>query len=417
MPLNKKLIALLTLISLVSPAILLAEPLVKPNDIVAICGDSITQQKRYSVLIEDYLLMCQPSSNVHAVQFGSNGAGAYVLGSRINSLALFHPTVATMLYGMNDGQYKPLNDERASGFRKGMNDSLDALKKIGVDRVVVASPDFIESANNPASATTYNVTLASLGEISRSVAGERGVVYTDNHAYMESAIRKIRAANPDAKFNLFDVHPELSGHIMIAYSFLKGMGFDGAIGTITADLVTGKAIGSDGHKVLSMANGKIEIESTRYPFCFVGDPEKIGPDTATAVKYLPFNDDLNRYILIVHGIKTQNAKVTWGDQSKSIPAADLEKGVNLAALFVPGNPFSAPFAKVDAAIREKQSAETTLTWQYLANIGRLKQALPNQEPIFDQIQQGGFDEVQRLNRACAGLVMPVRHSIVIEPQQ
>jgi hypothetical protein len=39
------------------------------GDTLAICGDSITEQKMYSVFIEDYLLMCQPATNLAAHQF------------------------------------------------------------------------------------------------------------------------------------------------------------------------------------------------------------------------------------------------------------------------------------------------------------------------------------------------------------
>ena len=43
------------------------------GDTVAICGDSITEQKEYSVFTEDYLLMCQPVPDLKAHQFGWSG--------------------------------------------------------------------------------------------------------------------------------------------------------------------------------------------------------------------------------------------------------------------------------------------------------------------------------------------------------
>ena len=42
-------------------------------DRVAICGDSITEQKMYSMYMEDYLLICQPQAQVQAIQFGWSG--------------------------------------------------------------------------------------------------------------------------------------------------------------------------------------------------------------------------------------------------------------------------------------------------------------------------------------------------------
>ncbi len=411
---NKFLVALSALICAMSPV--MADPLVKPGDIVAICGDSITQQKRYSVYIEDYLLMCQPAPNVHAVQFGSNGAAAYVLGSRINDLALFHPTVATTLYGMNDGQYKPLNDERAIAYRKGLNGSLDALKGIGVRDVLIASPDTVDWLGKADGTKMYNDTLAGFGAICKEIATARNLAFTDNHAIMADAFANVHADAPaGVQVSWFDTHPEPSGHLVIAYSFLKGLGFDGNIGTIMWDLDKERASGSEGQKIVSVQGGKVDIESSRYPFCFTGDPTKVGPDTANMLRELPFNQDLNRYILIVHGIKTPNAKITWGKQSRVVSATALDKGINLAALFVPNNPFSAQFAKVDEAVRTKQAAETTLTWAFLSQLWQLKRAVPGQEALLAQIAKGGLDEDARLTKAASDLVVPVRHTINVEP--
>ena len=45
----------------------------QPRDRVAICGDSITEQKLYSVYIETYLLACTPQPDLRAMQFGWGG--------------------------------------------------------------------------------------------------------------------------------------------------------------------------------------------------------------------------------------------------------------------------------------------------------------------------------------------------------
>src|SRR3954466_9242175 len=48
----------------------------QPGDTVAVIGDSITEQKMYSVFIEDYLLMCQPAAPARIMQFGWGGETA-----------------------------------------------------------------------------------------------------------------------------------------------------------------------------------------------------------------------------------------------------------------------------------------------------------------------------------------------------
>jgi lysophospholipase L1-like esterase len=395
-----------------------AELLLQPNDVVAIAGDSITQQKIYSVYIEDYLLMCQPAPGLSTLQFGSNGAAAYVLGSRTpNDLVYFHPTVVTMLFGMNDGQYKPLSDDRSKGFRDGTISSIEAVKKIGIRAIVVSSPTCVNGPkDHPAKNMMYNQTLGAFGDMAREIAKNENVAFTDTHNIMLDVITKGEAVTPDYSLGGDGVHQGPAGHLVMAYGILKGLGCDGAIGTITVDLAKNTAEGTPGQKILSVKDGAIQIESTRYPFCFNGDPTK--PDTTTnldVLKYLPFNDDLNRYMLVVHGLTTAKAKVTWGTTSQEFAAADLAKGINLAAAFAPTNPFSDQFAKVDAAVQAQQKQETSLAKDFMSDFGRLKDALPDQTAILEEIVKRGKDQREVLSKAAAALVIPIDHTLTITP--
>jgi len=402
--------------ALMATATLCAEPLIQPNDLVAIAGDSITQQRMYSVFIEDYLLMCQPAPGVRTLQFGCNGAPVYNLRERTPfSLAWFHPNVVTMMYGFNDGQYKPLNDERAKAFREGTISTIDALKKAGLRTILVGSPSCADWVKNPEGRKMYNATLASLGDISREVAEQKGVNFADVHGPMAAALAKGDGASPTYTVGGDGSHVGPAGHLMIAYGFLKAMGFDGAIGTITVDLAANTAEGTTGQKIISCKDGTVEIESTRYPFCLVKEPGI--PDTATTldvVKYLPFNEDLNRYMLVVHGLHGPRARVTWGTQSREFAAADLDNGINLAATFIPDNPFSGQFAKVQAAARAQQDQEVFLIKEYMAALDGFKKGLPSQSAAFDQLLKIGCDQRQALSDAAAALVIPIRHSLKIE---
>ena len=79
-----------------------------PNARVTIIGDSITMQKTYSKFLETYLLACAGRQDVKCFQFGRSGETASsILAPEDLSLGVFHPTVATFCYGMNDGGSKP----------------------------------------------------------------------------------------------------------------------------------------------------------------------------------------------------------------------------------------------------------------------------------------------------------------------
>src|SRR5580765_6464899 len=126
-----------------------AEPILKPGDSLAVCGDSITEQKLYSVFIEDYLLMCQPVSNVQTSQYGWGGETAEGFSRRMeNDVLRFKPRVATTCYGMNDGRYTKFTDTIGDFYRDNMSKVVETFTMNNV-RVVVGSPGCVDS-------TTFN---------------------------------------------------------------------------------------------------------------------------------------------------------------------------------------------------------------------------------------------------------------------
>ena len=118
----------------------------RPGDIVAICGDSITRQGLYSTFIETYLLACQQVRDVHAHQFGVNSERSWDFLARIDSEVLpFQPTAATFCYGMNDGGYSSVDPRREASYRRATTEIVRKLKEAGVRLIVVGSPGAVDS--------------------------------------------------------------------------------------------------------------------------------------------------------------------------------------------------------------------------------------------------------------------------------
>src|SRR5687767_4450994 len=334
----------------------------RPGDYVAVVGDSITEQKQYSVFIEDYLLMCKPAPDLRASQFGWGGETSWGFAGRMeNDLLRFKPTVATTCFGMNDGGYSPMNEDKAKRYHAAQTDIVRQMKEAGVRFVVVGSPGAVDTdffrrdPRDPSRAAEmsamYNKTLASLRDIAKQVAKEQGVAFADVYGAMYDAMPRAKEKFGE-QYHVCGAdgfHPDANGHLLMAYAFLKGLGCDGNIGTITIDAAAKKAEASDGHKVLGEKSGGFEIESTKYPFCFYGEP-KSPSATRGIIEVFPFNEELNRFKLVVKNPPGDRVTVTWGDASKEFPAADLAKGINLAAEFADANPFSEPFKQVEAEV-------------------------------------------------------------------
>jgi lysophospholipase L1-like esterase len=411
---------------LLTPALRAAEPVLKPGDRVAIIGDSITEQKLYSKYVECYLLACSGVPDLAVFQYGWSGEQAGGFAARCeNDLAGFKPTVATTCYGMNDGGYQPYKPEIGANYETNMRNVLKRLEAVGVRTTVVGSPGAVDQAffrpgqqlgDQPAH-VAYNDNLAHLRDIAKKLAEETKQPFANVHDAMYETMKKAQqelgATYPVCGGDGF--HPGPNGQLIMAYAFLKGLGCDGNLGLITYDAKSDKATGSEGHKVTKVGD-KIEVESTRWPFCFEGDA-KSANGTRSITAYLPFNDDLNRLTLKVTGLGTPKGVVTWGDQTKEFPAEKLAAGINLAAEFEK-TPFDAKFTELSNAVAQKQNFETMMIKQIVTNFRSYPadiKADPAVQSALNTLSERLHARQKSLDAAARKTLAPVKHTLTIGP--
>ncbi len=410
---------------LLASSILAEERGIKGGDRVAVIGDSITEQKLYSVFIEDYILMCQPAKPDRVMQFGWGGETAEGFKNRMaNDCFRYHPTVATTCYGMNDGKYGPQTPQNHQWYHDNQRAVVQAMKKAGVRLIVIGSPGCVDvntfGRGNRQAAETYNKTLADERDVARQLAADEGVVFADVFDPMVDVMTKAEAKY-GPKYNVAGgdgVHPAGNGHLVMAYAFLKGLGFDGNIGTIEVASGNGAAVAvpSEGHKLVNAkwdsGTITIELESTRYPFCFYGDNLSDPNSTRGILEFLPFNQELNRLTLIYKNAAGKT-KITWGKQSKEFEAEQLAKGINLADEFL-DNPFAGAFLKVHQAVQKQQNLETPMIKQWVHGEPQFKQELPEALDHYNKIVETMEKKDVELFKT-AGAVPLVKHTITIEP--
>jgi hypothetical protein len=339
-----------------------AKPLLWKGDQLAICGDSITEQKMYSRVMETYLTVCVPELNITVRQYGWGGETAPGFLARMtNDCLRFKPTLATTCYGMNDHGYRPYEPGIGDRYRRSSETIVKSFKAAGA-RVIQGSPGCVGTKNqkdwDEAGVEAKNLNLCQLRNIGVEIAETEQVGFADVlWPMLKAGFEARKKYNPDYAIAGGDgVHPAWAGHLVMAYAFLKAMGLDGEIGTFTVDLGANTARVSQGHELVSFQDGELKITSSRYPFCASGD---VASDNSirSAMTLVPFNADLNRLVLVVNKGSTRNYKITWGNQNKAFSAEQLARGVNLAEAFA-ANPFSEAFARVDAAVAAKQDYET-----------------------------------------------------------
>jgi lysophospholipase L1-like esterase len=415
----KKLPALLAMLA----ASAHADPQIHSGDTLAIVGDSITAQHLYSAYLEEYILMCAPPTDARVVQFGRILEKSVDFEKHMAKDALvFKPTIATISYGMNDGGYGPLSDTVASVYRDAQTNVVETMKKNGVTRILLASPKPVDPLTyknrGTADAAEYNKTLAALAGIDQDIAAKQGIQYVDIFGVMRDAIARARAMRGDTYIlgGGDGIHPDPNGHLVMTYAFLKALGYDGSIATVTVDLARQHADATPGTRVLSVAHDTVTLECTRYPFCFTGHPTDTDGNNATALPLIPFNEELNRYLLVVKGLPPGGkSKVQWGGYpAQEFSNDDLAKGVNLAAAFAYDNPFHGQFFKVDHDVLTQQAFEERLVQGIMTPQKDYTELLPAGDDSVPQFIAAGLKVDASLQQAARAAVIPITTTLKIE---
>src|SRR6185295_12391701 len=94
-------------------------PILRQGDRLAIAGDSITEQKMYSRIMETYLTVCVPELEITVRQYGWGGETASGFLARMtNDCLRSKPTIATTCYGMNDHGYRAYAPSTGERYQK-----------------------------------------------------------------------------------------------------------------------------------------------------------------------------------------------------------------------------------------------------------------------------------------------------------
>ncbi|MDA7627616.1 SGNH/GDSL hydrolase family protein [Verrucomicrobia bacterium] len=386
------------------------ELILREGDRLAICGDSITEQRMYSRIIETYLTVCVPDLRVSVRQFGWSGERAPGFLSRMtNDVLRFRPTIATTCYGMNDHRYQPFTAEIGDVYSQSSQAIIQAFKSHGV-RVVQGSagtvgkmPSWVKTAEG--NVQDLNLGLLELRNIDVQLAREENVTFADvflpmliqGHAAQQKYGASYMITGKDG------VHPDWAGQLVMAYSFLNAFGLEGDLGQITIDLENKSISTMGGHEVQGYNDGRLTLSSRQYPFCATG---ALGDDSSmrSGMEWVPFMEELNRLTLKIKNPSAARYRVYWGAFEKIYSSESLSQGVNLAADF-PENPFSESFRKVDQAVATKQAYETR----------QIKQIFHGPEGRADKEMAAALTEKTRepLVRAIRDAFQPVAHSIRI----
>ena len=209
----------------------------KDRDRVVFYGDSITEQRLYTSYIEQYVLTRYPDRQVTFINTGWGGdkvssndckpcAGVGGL-ARIKRDVIDHrPTVVTLLFGMNDGQYRDFDPAISKVYEDGLTTIIRELKSKTGARIYVMTPTVYDGTRNtPWSKTDrYNDVLDRYTEAVKAIAQRESVPVIDLHTITTDALLKAKKDDPNYTFAPDGVHPEEDGQLLMAAEILRAWG-------------------------------------------------------------------------------------------------------------------------------------------------------------------------------------------------
>lgn len=217
----------------------------KDGDTVVFYGDSITDQRLYTTFTEAYVVTRFPKLNVRFVHSGwsgdrvDGGAGGPIDRRLARDVLAYHPTVVTIMLGMNDAGYRPLDADLLKSYRVGYEHIVKTLKTAGpkVRLTLIQPSPYDDVTRTPLIEGGYNNVLISYGKLVREIAAREGFLCADLNASVLAALRSANEADPALAQKLIPdrVHPSAPIHFLMAEALLKAWNAPPAVSEVEID--------------------------------------------------------------------------------------------------------------------------------------------------------------------------------------
>jgi len=204
---------------------------IRDGDRIVFYGDSITQDGGYCRLVEAYVRTRFPQWDLRFYNAGVggdrvDGGGAGGIATRLErDVVSLHPTVVTIMLGMNDGGYRKLEPSTLERFAAGYGSIVaQLLREIpGVRLYLILPSPFDDISRPPQFDAGYDRVLRRLGESVAAIALENRLQTVDFGGPLNAAIAKVAQGNPGLARTLLPdrVHPSPAGHLVLGTALLR----------------------------------------------------------------------------------------------------------------------------------------------------------------------------------------------------
>lgn len=333
---------------------------------VVFLGDSITQGGLYQYYVQLFYATRFTERKIFIENAGIGGSTAAGSLIRLDTDVIARePDAVYILFGMNDvgrNNYKTeLADERLravrvaslKNYQAAMETTLGKIKAAGASVTVMTPSPYDQYTQNlkTENLAACNDGLAALAAKARSLAIENQCAFVDLHTPMTALMR----ARPGLKLSGSDrVHPDQTGHMVMAYYILQEQKVPGLVAETVIDYSKSRV-----ERAFNCSHSGLETgdSSVRFTYTPGALPFPVSDEYEKANQIVPW-ESLNREIIRVEHLPAGEYRLLIdGKETGRFSHLQFEAGVNIAALDTPQQRKS---VQLRDAVIAKQNADRPL---------------------------------------------------------
>jgi lysophospholipase L1-like esterase len=321
------------------------------GETVVFYGDSITAQRFYTKLAEEFVVTRYPAWRVRFINAGVPGDTVYggyagTMKQRVaRDVAPYRPGMITVMLGMNDGGYgfTPAAEMHAD-FDKGYKDLIDALHASAPDAAFTfIAPTPYDEVTHGTDFPGYSKLVDQLAEdVGAMAAADRSaqgmkVYEADFHAAMVDALRAAEARFPQLASLLIPdrIHPSEMAHWIMAAALMKAWGIDPVVTNVRLNAPARNVVLQQRTSVSGLQETAGGLRWTQMDEAL---PLPLDLDNAMTRVILDVSDPagMDGEMLVVEGLMPGRYHLSIDKKAVGDFSSDeLGRGVNLALLKTP----------------------------------------------------------------------------------
>jgi len=314
------------------------------GDRIAFYGDSITAQRFYTRDIQDFVETRYPTLDVAYHNAGVPGdkvSGGFAGDAEVRvtrDVEPFHPTVITVMLGMNDGDYMPPAPAVFAAYQDGYRKLLALLRAAAPGaRITLLENTPYDEITHGTQFAGYMATTVQNAISTPALARSEGLPFVDVCDPVKDLLERARTADPSLAQMLVPerIHPAEPVHWVMAEAVMKAWHMDPVVSSVTIAAASGHVTQSERTRVSAVSS-----QTDRFSWDQLDEalPLPFNLDNPLMNFVLRISDlaQWDQEMLHVDGLRTGDYELTIdGQKIGSFSAGQLGAGVNLALLETP----------------------------------------------------------------------------------